>query len=83
MKVLLTHPHVAAVGVGVQVVGVDVEGDEADGGEGRRIYDGHVVGGVDADGRHVGSCTGAHVGGAVLAEAEAGQRKKTFTFKET
>ena len=27
----VTHPHVAAVEVGVQVVGVYVEGDEADG----------------------------------------------------
>ena len=65
-----THPHVAAVGVGVQVVRVDVEGDEADGGEGRRVDDGHVVGGVDADGGHVGAGTGAHVGDAVLDERQ-------------
>lgn len=56
----------AAVGVGVQVVRVDVEGDEADGVEGRRVDDGHVVGGVDADSGHVGAGAGAHVGDAVL-----------------
>lgn len=62
----MTHPHVAAAGVGVQVVRVDVEGDEADGGEGRRADDGHVVGGADADGGHVGAGAGAHVGDPVL-----------------
>lgn len=63
---VLTHPHVAAVWVGVQVVRVDVEGNEADGGEGWRVDDGHVVGGADADGGHVGTGTGAHVRDAVL-----------------
>lgn len=63
---VLTHPHVAAAGVGVQVVRVDVEGDEADGREGRRVDDGHVVGGADADGGHIGAGTGAHVGDAIL-----------------
>lgn len=58
----------AAVGVGVQVVRVDVEGDKADGGEARREDDGHVVGGADADGGHVGAGTGAHVGDSVLQD---------------
>lgn len=58
----------AAVGVGVQEVRVDVEGDQADGGEGRREDNGHVVGGADADGGHVGASAGAHVGDAVLGE---------------
>lgn len=63
----------AAVGVGVQVVRVDVEGDQADGIKGRRENDGHVIGGADADGRHVGSGAGAHVRDAVL-EGEEAQR---------
>ena len=62
----MTHPHVAAVGVGVQEVGVDVEGDEAQGGEAGRAHDGHVVGGVDADRRHVGAGAGTHVGDTIL-----------------
>lgn len=56
----------AAVEVGVQVVRVDVEGDEANGRERRRVDDGHVIGGVDADGGHVGACAGAHVGDPFL-----------------
>lgn len=66
----------AAVGVGVQVVRVDVEGDEADGGEGRRIHDGHVVGGADADGCHIGPCTGTHVGDTIL------DRERGFSLKK-
>jgi len=66
----VAHPHVAAAGVSVQVVWVDVEGDEADGGEGRRVDDGHVVGGVDADGGHVGAGTGAHVRNPVLEKRD-------------
>ena len=56
----------AAAGVAVQVVRVDVERHESDGGEGRREDDGHVVGGADADGGHVGAGAGAHVGDAIL-----------------
>lgn len=67
---LLTHAHVAALGVMVQVVRVDIEGHQADGGEGRRVYDGHVVGGVDADSRHVGAGARAHIGDAILRRRE-------------
>ena len=63
-----THPHVPAGGVGVQVVGVDVEWHQADGREGGRVDDGHVVGGVDADGGHVGAGARAHVRDSVLGE---------------
>lgn len=56
----------AAAGVGVQVVRVDVEGDEADGGEGWWVDNGHVIGGVDADCRHVGASAGAHVRDPIL-----------------
>lgn len=56
----------AAVGVGVQVVWVDVEGHEADGGEGGRTDDGHVVGGADADSGNIGAGTGTHVWDAIL-----------------
>lgn len=62
----------AAVGVGVQVVWVDVEGDEANGGEGWRVDDGHVVGGVDADCGHISASTGAHVRDAVLERKGGG-----------
>lgn len=55
-----------AVGVRVQEVGVDVEGDEANGGEARGVDDGHVVGGANADGGHIGASTGAHVGNSIL-----------------
>lgn len=58
----------AAAGVVVQVVRVDVEGNEADGGKGQRVDDGHVVGGADADGCHVGTGAGAHVRDAVLKQ---------------
>lgn len=71
-----THPHVAAAGVGVQVMGVDVEGDKADGREGWGVDDGHVVGGADADGGHVGARARAHVGDAVL---EGGGEKWRIT----
>lgn len=70
----------AAVGVSVQVVRVDVEGNEADGREGRRVDDGHVVGGVDADGGDIGAGTGAHVGNAILerggGEEEGGRKRE-------
>lgn len=56
----------AAVQVGVQIVRVDVEGDEANGRERRRVDNGHVIGGVDADGGHIGASTGAHVGDPFL-----------------
>lgn len=56
----------AAAGVCVQIMGVDVEGNKANGREGWRVDNGHVVGGVDADGGDVGPGTGAHVGDTVL-----------------
>lgn len=55
-----------AAGVGVQVMWVDVKGNKADGGEGGRVDDGHVVGGVDADGCYISAGARAHVGDAVL-----------------
>lgn len=60
----------AAGGVRVQVVRVNVEGHEANGRERRRVNDGHVVSGVDADGGHISACTGAHVGDTVLDKKE-------------
>lgn len=58
----------AAGAVGVQVVRVDVEGDKANGREGRRENNGHVVSGTDADGGHISACTGAHVGDTILGK---------------
>ena len=55
-----------AIGGRVDVVGVDVEAHEAQGSKGGRAHDGHVVGGADADGRHVGARTAAHVRYRVL-----------------
>lgn len=47
----------SAVGVCVQVMGVDVEGYEANGSEGGWVDDGHVIGGIDADRRDIGART--------------------------
>lgn len=69
----------AAVGVGVQVVWVDVEGHEADGGEAGGEDDGHVVGGADADSGHVGAGAGAHVGDSVLQDQTGSIRSIQIT----
>lgn len=69
----------AALGVVVQVVRVDVEGHEADGVEGRRVDDGHVVGGVYADSCYVGAGTRAHIGDAVLPRMEDTRHSTALT----
>lgn len=48
--------------IGVQIVRIDVERDERQSGERRRIHNGHIVGRVDRPGGHVRSGTAAHVG---------------------
>lgn len=58
----------AAAGVVVQVMRVDVEGDKTDGCKGRGVDDWHVVGGADADGSYVGTSAGAHVRNAILKQ---------------
>lgn len=65
-----TDPHVSAVGIRIQVMRVDVERDQADGGEAGRVDDWHVVGGVDADSGDVRARAGAHVRNAVLTNAQ-------------
>ena len=61
-----THAHVLAAGVGIHVVRVDVEGQEAEGGQAGRLHDAHVVGGADVAHGHVGAGTAANVGHPVL-----------------
>ena len=67
---VFSYAHVSAVVVCVHVMGVDVEGHEADASEGGRVDDGHVVGGVDAEGGDVGTSAGAHVGNTILQHTQ-------------
>lgn len=62
----MSYTHMSAVGVCVQVMGVDVERHKANGSKGGWVDDGHVIGGVDADGRDVGACAGAHIRNTIL-----------------
>ena len=59
-------PLVCGGEVRVQVVRVDVEGDEAERLEGGWVHDRHVVGRIDADSRHVGSGAGPDVWNPLL-----------------
>ena len=52
---------VSRVRVSVNVVRVDVEGDQGQGGEGGRVDYGHVIGGVDAHRGNIGASTGPDV----------------------
>ncbi len=53
---------VACGGVRVQVVGVDLGGEEVERAEALLgIYDGHIVGGADAACGHIGAGAAAHI----------------------
>lgn len=60
-KRTVTHAHVLRVGVSVDVMRVDVERDEADGFERRRLDNRHVVGRVDGHRGNVSSRAASNV----------------------
>ena len=62
-------------GVGVEVVGVDLEFDRSDGFERLRFHDGHVVCCRDRRAADVAACRPAHVGRSGLDFAEDGRHK--------
>ena len=57
---------VCRVRVSVNIVRVDVERYQAQSFEGGRVHYGHVIGGVDADGGHIGASTGPNIGNTFL-----------------
>lgn len=59
-------PHVAA-DAGVQIVGVDLQREQAQRRQHGGIADRHVVGGANARGCHIATCAPAHIGHAPLA----------------
>ena len=61
--------------VRVDVVRVDVEGDQAQSLKWWRIDDGHVVGRVDAHGGDVGAGTGPNVGDSFLKNLSVKDKK--------